>query len=136
MVEKPRAFDPRKRFYFDPLSPDFQGPFFRRKGSTIFRPTGSAQLALGGQTRAAFPKAIIYGKNRKEIWSIIIVLSSSSFCRLHKGQMTGNCPISLFFILMLLPSSSSLFIQIGNLAHEVRLKVALRFKIPSCAPTF
>ena len=35
----------------------FQGAFlFRLKGSTLFRPTRSVQLALGGQTQAAFPR--------------------------------------------------------------------------------
>ena len=62
-----RAYMPRQAEYFrhhsDPeaemLADDIHHPLnaflFRLRGSTIFRPTGSAQLALGGQTRAAFP---------------------------------------------------------------------------------
>ncbi|MBR1395557.1 MAG: hypothetical protein IJ559_07875, partial [Prevotella sp.] len=40
----------------------FQGSFlFCRKGSVYFCPQGSSSLALGGQTRAAFP-------NGEKLW--------------------------------------------------------------------
>lgn len=81
MVEKPRAFDPRgrscadprKRFYFDPLSPDFQGSFyFAEKGQRYFARRGQRNSPSGVKRARLFQKQLFMENTGKKYGLLLL----------------------------------------------------------------